>query len=255
MVRPHRRKRQGMKTSTKLIVAASFICALYLFYFQSHLSNAGAFSLVGENDLIETKRDTVRYSGDQQIIDLSSHSAPNDVHVIFSTDCSPFQSWQSFAVFHSAFSVSQPGLVTRIVSGCTPSEHELMQTWHDTYITPMSPSFRVHFTPAYDHVEGESTKYAFFNKPYGTLHFLENGIGIGADGEIKVRWRWEGVGVGLSEATKLQFIVITTLSLRYHYVIITLSLRALTQSLIQSFGRCFAIPSAETQHTIRPHRS
>jgi hypothetical protein len=39
-------------------------------------------------------------------------------HIIFSTDCSPFQHWQSYLVFFSAMTLRQPGHVTRIASGC-----------------------------------------------------------------------------------------------------------------------------------------
>lgn len=181
-----------MTLSSKLTIVLTSIVAFYLFYFHSFLSKVVVGGSLGQT---EAHKDTTLHGGVQHTAVLStqrSQNDSNDIHIIFSTDCSPFQSWQSFAVFHSALSVSQPGLVTRIVSGCTPSDRSLMQSWHDTYITPMSRSFRVHFTPAFDHVEGESTKYAFFNKPYGTLHFLENEIGIGEDGKIKVRGRRRG---------------------------------------------------------------
>lgn len=35
--------------------------------------------------------------------------ANSDIHVIFSTDCNPYQDWQSLFVFHSAKVVGQKG--------------------------------------------------------------------------------------------------------------------------------------------------
>ena len=36
------------------------------------------------------------------------------IHIIFSTECSEYQDWQSIVLFHSAILVKQPGPVTRI---------------------------------------------------------------------------------------------------------------------------------------------
>jgi hypothetical protein len=45
---------------------------------------------------------------------------PNDrYHLVFSTDCGGYQNWQSMALFLSADAVRQPGVITRIASGCT----------------------------------------------------------------------------------------------------------------------------------------
>ncbi|GMI14231.1 hypothetical protein TrVE_jg1132 [Triparma verrucosa] len=97
----------------------------------------------------------------------------DNVHVIFSTDCSTFQSWQSYAVFASAYRVNQPGNITRIVSGCEPSEKEEMLAYHNKYINPsLSPNYHVHFTPSFD-LTSSGKKYSFFNKPHGVNHFLQ----------------------------------------------------------------------------------
>lgn len=107
----------------------------------------------------------------------SLNNSPNNVHLIFSTDCGLFQTWQSYALFHRALVIHQPGHITRIASGCESAEQQQMQTWHDDFISPMSPNFHVHFTPKFDGTseDGKSGKtYSFFNKPYGLLHWLEN---------------------------------------------------------------------------------
>ena len=48
--------------------------------------------------------------------------AASDIHVIFSTDCNPYQDWQSLFVFHSAYKVGQSGPITRIASGCNEEQ-------------------------------------------------------------------------------------------------------------------------------------
>ena len=97
----------------------------------------------------------------------------NDIHVLFSTDCSPFQGWQSYVVFHSAVKVNQPGSITRIVSGCTPPQESSIRAWHASHVNPaLSPNFHLHFTPDFSRADGGGKDYKFFNKPFGVLDFL-----------------------------------------------------------------------------------
>lgn len=66
-----------------------------------------------------------------------------DMHVVFSTDCSPFQDWQTIVLFYSAIAVGQKGPVTRIASGCTAEKQkELTDLYKKLY-----PKYHVHFTP------------------------------------------------------------------------------------------------------------
>lgn len=104
-------------------------------------------------------------------------------HLIFSTDCSEFQHWQSYLLFHSALKVQQPGTVTRIASGCSDEEKIRLQEWHKEHITNvMGEKFMVHFTPHFSGVKDENGEtvgdYKFFNKPFGLRHWLENAIGF-----------------------------------------------------------------------------
>jgi len=94
----------------------------------------------------------------------------SDIHVIFSTDCTPFQDWQTLVVFNSAVAVGQLGPITRIASGCIPEkEDELRKLYSKLY-----PQYHVHFTPDFKHDEKSNKKYDFYNKPFGLLHWLEN---------------------------------------------------------------------------------
>jgi len=100
------------------------------------------------------------------------------LHLIFSTDCSPYQHWQSYLVYYTAMKVKQPGHVTRIVSGCEDEEAGHMKTWFDDNISHMSKRFHLHFTPHFSQVVDEAGKivgdYKFFNKPFGLRHWLQN---------------------------------------------------------------------------------
>ncbi len=101
------------------------------------------------------------------------------LHIIFSTDCSPFQHWQSYLFFHRAYTINQPGYITRIASGCTDEQLQYEKLWHETHISNiMSDRYRIHFTPHFSGVKDEITgevkgDYKFFNKPFGLKHFLE----------------------------------------------------------------------------------
>ena len=123
----------------------------------------------------------------------TSPTTNTTLHLIFSTDCSPYQHWQSYLFFHRAYTIHQPGYITRIASGCTEEQQRYEQLWHDTRITrQMSDRFRIHFTPHFSGVKDEVTgevkgDYKFFNKPFGLKHFLEKddllGLNVGEEGE------------------------------------------------------------------------
>jgi hypothetical protein len=123
---------------------------------------------------------------------LTSPTTGATLHIIFSTDCSSFQHWQSYLFFYSAMKVKQPGYITRIASGCEDAQLKNEKEWHETHIqNVMSDRFRIHFTPHFsgvkDEVTGEVTgDYKFFNKPFGLKHFLEHSefMGISDEGEM-----------------------------------------------------------------------
>ena len=107
-------------------------------------------------------------------------------HLVFSTDCSPYQHWQSYLLFHSAMKVKQPGYVTRIVSGCQEKEEAETIAWHKKHVqSTMSDKFQIHMTPHFSAVKDENGKvkgdYKFFNKPFGLRHWMEHGEGMGVD--------------------------------------------------------------------------
>jgi len=107
-------------------------------------------------------------------------------HVIFSTDCGTYQHWQSYLTFFRAMKVKQPGHVTRIASGCTREEKEVIEHWFANHVQHMSQRFHLLLTPKFSEVKDETGKvigeYPFFNKPHGLKYWLEHSPLMDFDG-------------------------------------------------------------------------
>lgn len=99
-------------------------------------------------------------------------------HLIFSTDCAPYQHWQSYLVYFTAMKVKQPGHVTRIASGCKEDEAQKMVAWFQKDVAPLSRRFHLQLTPSFSEMKNEKGEivgdYKFFNKPFGLKYWLEN---------------------------------------------------------------------------------
>lgn len=91
------------------------------------------------------------------------------MHIVFSTDCSFFQDWQTLLVFHSAMVIKQEGSVTRIASGCTEEKQAELKVLYQK----LFPQYHVHFTPDFKRDGKTNKKYDFYNKPYGIHHWLQ----------------------------------------------------------------------------------
>lgn len=91
-------------------------------------------------------------------------------HIIFSTDCSSYQDWQSELLAFSAERVGHRGPITRIASGCTMEQQEKLRRRYDTHDLA---GLRVHFAPKSLNMKNNEY-YKYFNKPSGLQHFLEN---------------------------------------------------------------------------------
>ena len=92
-----------------------------------------------------------------------------DVHIVFSTDCSGYQHWQSLAAYYSIKRSGHLGPVTRIASGCKPSEQAQIVSEVEKMDSAQS-RFRVHFTPSFA-IDGG---YKYSNKPGGLNHWITN---------------------------------------------------------------------------------
>ena len=141
--------------------------------------------------------DTIPTDADDNPIPISKSSTTStteqepmepNYHLIFSTDCSGYQHWQSYLLFYNAYKVKQPGTVTRIASGCSQEEEIKEQEFQNKIAQHMSTDFKIHFTPVFSSVKDGTGKvtgnYSFFNKPFGVLHWMENAEGIHQDDVI-----------------------------------------------------------------------
>jgi peptidyl serine alpha-galactosyltransferase len=114
----------------------------------------------------------------------STHRVPI-YHVVFSTSCSLQQDWESYVFFYHCRRVRQLGNITRIVSGCTPTETvKVMEFFTQHILTLADPTiqtFQIHFTPSYGSVRLTEGKYPYkyMNKPYGLRHWMETHLLLG----------------------------------------------------------------------------
>ena len=81
---------------------------------------------------------------------LPARGADEDdvVHIVFSTDCSGYQHWQSIALWYAAQSAGHPGPVTRVASGCSQDEDMRLIADEFSRIDGGRNRFRAHFTPS-----------------------------------------------------------------------------------------------------------
>ena len=87
----------------------------------------------------------VHVASDSSSSTAKPESYEGDIHIVFSTDCTFFQDWQTLLVFHSAVEIGQKGRITRIASGCDDQKQkELTELYKTLY-----PQYYVHFTPDY----------------------------------------------------------------------------------------------------------
>ena len=115
-------------------------------------------------------------------VDAGSSSA-DEVHVVFSTGCSPFQDWQSYLFFHAAWRVGQKGNITRVASGCGPADAATLEKSHNEQIRTMSPNFHLHQTPDYTNIL-PGARYHFFNKAMGIQHWLTHRLRMAENIEL-----------------------------------------------------------------------
>lgn len=98
---------------------------------------------------------------------VDSTVPPEEVHIVFSSSCSPPQEWQSQVLLWSLIHLAkQPGAITRIVSGCSEEQkRELLGS-----SSRLDARVRLHFTPAFPAAQ----RFYYFNKPLGIDHWLNH---------------------------------------------------------------------------------
>jgi len=108
--------------------------------------------------------------GDPSLREWNEVPQDDRFYLVFSTDCSDYQTWQSLALFFSADDVRQPGIVVRIASGCTEAQQKEVQELYDQF----PARFQVHFTPDFKKDAKTGKSYDFYNKPIGLRHWLDS---------------------------------------------------------------------------------
>ena len=93
-----------------------------------------------------------------------------NVHVVFSTDCSAYQDWQSEVLWYSALMVQHRGLITRIASGCSEEDAARVRRSVEVKQQAYLPFARVHFTPKFSKDKKTGKEYHFYNKVIWSLH-------------------------------------------------------------------------------------
>ena len=108
---------------------------------------------------------------------VTERDTKDDIYIVFSTSCTDQQDWESYVLFFHCWRLRQPGSVTRIASGCNEEKAAKLEEFHRNFIETLSPNFHLHLTPDFSrtHLEKEKHPYKYNNKPYGLLHWLENG--------------------------------------------------------------------------------
>ena len=99
-------------------------------------------------DITKATKESTRGTDAIRAVHKEPESEEPNHHMVFSTDCSEYQQWQSYLLFYYAMKNGQPGTVTRIASGCTDFQGKKEIEDHEKLIaSQMSSQFRLHLTP------------------------------------------------------------------------------------------------------------
>lgn len=112
----------------------------------------------------------------------TASTSSDRMHIVFSTDCTFFQDWQTLLLFYSAQKAHQPGDITRIASGCSPDkQRELTELYQKLF-----PRYHAHFTPDFKTDNKTKKSYDFYNKPFGLHHWLQHANPPVEDGVVVI---------------------------------------------------------------------
>jgi hypothetical protein len=148
-----------------ILCAVSYVVQLHILLQLHRLDDINESPLTKSHETT----DSVGAVVDDKLL-LSPSTSSKNVHIVFSTDCSGYQHYQSIASYYSIRRSGHLGPTTRIVSGCAPSQqHAITQEFNK--IDPTKQHLQLHFTPSFS-LNGKHYKYS--NKPGGMLHWITN---------------------------------------------------------------------------------
>lgn len=171
-------KKDGQMISNTMIAAIVFGVFVLGFVLESFNPSRGGSggSKASSSSYVSRGRSLLTAEEDEALL-TDKNDDDQQYHLIFSTDCGTYQHWQSYLTFYRAMKVKQPGHVTRIASGCSPEEKEVIEEWFDRHVKHMSKRFHLMLTPKFSEVHDADGNvigdYKFFNKPHGLKWFLE----------------------------------------------------------------------------------
>jgi hypothetical protein len=178
------KSRSNSKTVLSFLSIFAFCwCAFITFRLYQHRQRPIVEFTSG--NVATTEVEPVKSANDLRAMDESRQfekvsGSGGTMHVVFSTDCSFFQDWQTLLIFHSAIEVGQKGGITRIASGCDEEKQkELIALYAKIY-----PMYSVHFTPDFKTDKKTAESYDFYNKPYGVQHWLDFAVPPIQDGVV-----------------------------------------------------------------------
>ena len=106
-----------------------------IFYCFLHLRN-GSIEQYSPHNLVNLPLPAVVVSKSRPV-----KSSERSFYTVFSTDCMPFQDWQSIVLFHSAMAVGQKGFVVRIASGCSNEKSQQLHALYKKLFPDRCPSY------------------------------------------------------------------------------------------------------------------
>jgi len=160
-----------MPITRRLVVALTILCAAsYIVQFhqfvQLHRLDIHQHSpLTKSHDIAAASLSAKKIERDD-----SQLSSSKNVHIVFSTDCSGYQHYQSIVSYYSIRRSGHLGPTTRIVSGCTPTQQQDITNEFER-IDPTKQKLRVHFSQSFA-LKGKHYKYS--NKPGGLYHWMNH---------------------------------------------------------------------------------
>ena len=167
------RHRKEIKATSSSCVLLSLLIISWLFFFSVYfIKVSGGYTAKQIDHEPAGTLSSVQAPSVSITMEGTATELPTDMvlYVIFSTDCSEFQDWQSMLLFHSANTVQQKGGITRIASGCSDEKKRYLTNLYQI----MFPMYRIHFTPDFSNDIQSKRSYRFYNKPYGVQHWLRH---------------------------------------------------------------------------------
>ena len=154
----------------RLVVALAILCTVsFVAQFHQFVQLHRLDDAPQQSPLINQSRDiNLAAAAARKIEHAKQLSSTKNVHIVFSTDCSGYQHYQSIVSYYSIRRSGHLGPTTRIVSGCTPSQ-QVEITNEFERIDPTKSKLHVHFSPSFA-LKGKHYKYS--NKPGGMYHWM-----------------------------------------------------------------------------------